>query len=195
MITDTGASLITSQESACARISDSSRRSQDMCKPTETKIPSADKDLVVNTGFQLPQLGRRHSSTRVCCVCATCSHLKCKVCRTARYCGSACQKTDWVKHRKICTPPPANICLSCHRPTELKCVCGRARYCSKKCQIADRPVHKKHCDPFRQKCFVCHVRCKPLYCLCDQVRYCSQTCQQKDARRHLPNCPVAVPQD
>ena len=43
------------------------------------------------------------------CEAPTCSkeaHYRCSVCWDAWYCSQQCQRRDWAKHKKVCTPKP-----------------------------------------------------------------------------------------
>lgn len=41
------------------------------------------------------------------CGCRGVAHMVCSKCRSARYCGAACQRAHWVTHKIICTAAQA----------------------------------------------------------------------------------------
>jgi ankyrin repeat protein len=80
----------------------------------------------------------------------------CAVCKRVRFCGSACFRTGWPRHRQECVAWKAEAalgaCRACGKaiprePADAgRCsVCRRVRYCGAACQRGDWPRHKPEC--------------------------------------------------
>ena len=80
---------------------------------TEAEQGSMQTDMIkmINEGKSKDEIRRAMLKTFVkpknpeyksCKKCGKAGTLKCGACRTARYCGAACQKADWKKHKKEC---------------------------------------------------------------------------------------------
>ena len=71
---------------------------------TKKAINSKDDDDDDNLNNELSNINIKSGSSRHCLYClkAVESSLRCSKCRTALYCGRACQEKHWPVHKNIC---------------------------------------------------------------------------------------------
>jgi hypothetical protein len=91
---------------------------------------------------------------KVCGCCNKAASLTCSQCKSAQYCGQACQKKDWKYHKPSCLKIKEQKlkelkeinCEVCGKPSSKSCSrCKKANYCSIECQKANWNEHKVTC--------------------------------------------------
>ena len=70
---------------------------------------------------------------------------RCGKCKAIYYCSTACQKSDWPKHKLACCVDDCSQCRMQSKDMKRCSKCNTGSYCSSKCEVDHWPVHKQEC--------------------------------------------------